>query len=343
MRHRERPGLGARTSAALSTLLALCTAACLHASRDERAITASATGPASPPPARVALGRALFFDTRLSRSGTLACATCHDPRLGLADGLPVARGHAGQPLPRHTPSLVNVGLGQSFFWDGRAASLEEQALQVIESPDEFDTTLAALTEVLRRDPWYPDAFAAAFPAGLTGANILAALADFERSLLAFDSPYDRWRGGDEHALAPAALRGLALFEGRARCTRCHAGPNFTDGGFHNTGVPTEDPGRIRVQRNVPFRTRPYPFFGNYKAFKTPTLRNVALSPPYFHDGSAATLAEVVRHYDVGGTSLDTYGRSPDVRPLGLNEREIADLVAFLEALTSPLAVVPPDP
>src|SRR6185503_12089872 len=144
-------------------------------------ITVGGTGlilPA-PPSARVALGRALFFDARLSRNEAVSCATCHDPNLGFSDGRRVAQGNAGQPLRRHTPTLVNVGLGQRFFWDGRSHSLEDQALAVIESPDEFDTTLDVVTDKLRQDPGYMDAFAAAFSTGLTGENVLRSIADFE--------------------------------------------------------------------------------------------------------------------------------------------------------------------
>jgi len=212
---------------------------------------------------------------------------------------------------------------------------------VIEGPNEFDTTLEVIVEKLRADERYRAAFAGAFTTGLTPENVLHALADFERSLQAFDSPFDRYRAGNEDAMSPAAVRGLALFEGKAGCVLCHRGPNFTDGEFHNTGVPTADQGRIEVVRNFHFSMRPYPFFGHYKAFKTPTLRNVALSPPYFHNGSVATLEEVVRFYDAGGTSHDTYGRSPDVKPLELSDEEIDDLVAFLEALTSPIEVGEP--
>ncbi len=134
---------------------------------------------------------------------------------------------------------------------------------------------------------------------------------------------------------------MKLFEGKALCSECHTAPHFTDGKFHNTGVPTEDLGRFAVQRSVELRMRPYPFFGHRKAFRTPSLRNVAQSPPYFHDGSVPRLRVVVEFYNQGGTSPDKYGRSPDVRPLNLNDREIDDLVEFLAALTTEFSMEPP--
>ncbi len=284
-------------------------------------------------PARVVLGRALFFDAGLSSSGKMSCSTCHDPALGFGDGRRLAVGKGGEQLRRHAPSLFNLALGEHFFWDGRSESLEKQALEVIENPLEFDTTLEAIVNTLRADPNYQRAFQKAFREGLTGQNVLRAIADFERSLVAFDSPFDRYLSGDTQALSSSAKRGYALFEGQAGCVNCHSGANFSDGDFHNTGVPTSDKGRLEVDRNVRFRMRPYPFLGHYKAFKTPTLRNVALSPPYFHNGIAATLRDVVNFYRVGGLARDEYGRSPDVHPLDLSQDDVADLVAFLESLT----------
>jgi cytochrome c peroxidase len=295
-----------------------------------------------PSPEEVALGRRLFFDPILSKDRTLSCATCHKPELGLSDGRPLGVGLGGKVLPRHTPSLYNLAFNTRFFWDGRAGSLEEQARLVIQSPDELGMTVESAVERLTADPTYVAAFAKAYPgSGLCGQNLLRALANFERTLVSCDAPFDRYLRGEASALPPEAVRGLALFLGKANCVACHNGPNFTDGKFHNTGVPGSDPGRLAVVRNIEFSMRPYPFFGNRGAFKTASLRNVRLSPPYFHNGSEKTLEDVVRFYNRGGKGTDVEAQSTDVRPLGLSEAEIKDLVAFLDSLTSPVIVNPP--
>ena len=157
------------------------------------------------------------------------------------------------------------------------------------------------------------------------------------------SPFDRYLQGDVEALGESAERGRALFFGRANCSACHRGPNLTDGGFHNTGVSGDDPGRAALDRVGEFRVQPYPFFQANKAFKTPGLRNVVLSAPYFHDGSEPTLRDVVRFYDQGGKDPDSYGLSADIKPLGLTDGEIDDIVAFLESLTSQVNIGPTDP
>ena len=203
-------------------------------------------------------------------------------------------------------------------------------------------TVDGLVERLRADASYVAAFAKAFPgSGLTGPNVLRALSDFQRTLISFNAPYDRYLQGDKSAMTPEAVRGMALFIGKANCVACHLGPNFTDGKFHNTGVTGSDPGRLAVVRNIEFSMRPYPFFGNRGAFKTASLRNVRLSPPYFHNGSEKTLEDVVRFYNRGGKGTDVEAQSTDVRPLGLTDTELQELVAFLDALTSPVAVEPP--
>ena len=327
---------------AAASVLLLALAGCAALARDGDGAAAGRLGaldPSSvppPAPARVELGRRLFFDAGLSRDGSLSCASCHRPELGLSDGRPTAVGLGGKALKRHTPSLYNLAWVGRYFWDGRAGSLEEQARMVLESPDEMGTTVDGVVEKLGRDASYVAGFEAAYPgSGLKGANVLDAIASFERSLVAAGAPFDRYVGGDASALAPGAVRGLKLFLGKANCVACHAGPAFTDGKFHNTGVSASDPGRIAVVRNIEFSMRPYPFFGHRGAFKTPGLRNVKLSPPYFHDGSAKTLEDVVRFYNQGGRHKDPEAHSPDVRPLGLQEGEIRDLLDFLDSLTSP--------
>ena len=302
------------------------------------------SAPPSPSAAdQTSLGKTLFFDTRLSFNGTTACATCHQPEQGFSDGERFSTGASGVTLGRHTPHLYNLAGMDAFFWDGRATSLEELARLVIESPVEMGHSLDALADELSAIPEYAHQFQAAFPeVGVTDLTIVRAIATFVRSLASENSPFDRYIAGDTKALAESANRGRELFFGGANCSRCHRGPNLTDGGFHNTGVPGDDPGRAALDRVGEFRVEPYPFFQANKAFKTPGLRNVALSPPYFHDGSEPTLRDVVRFYNQGGKDPDSYGLSSDIESLGLSEVEIDDLVAFLESLTARVDIGPTD-
>ncbi len=296
------------------------------------------THPGGPPPstAVIELGRELFFDTRLSATNTVACATCHKPERGFSDGQRFSVGVRGTPMKRHTPHLYNLAWGRTFFWDGRASSLEEQALVPIRNLEEMGLPGAFAAEKLRAIPAYDQTFARAFPkSGVTMRNIATALAAFERTLVARNAPVDRHNAGDASALDEAAERGKGLFFGRARCATCHSGPNFTDGLFHNTGVIGDDVGRAAFDRVGEFQMRPYPFFQMRRAFKTPGLRNVALTAPYQHDGSEASLAEVVRFYNLGGRDPRSYGKALDIRALHLTDGELDDLIAFLEALTSP--------
>jgi cytochrome c peroxidase len=242
-------------------------------------------------------------------------------------------------MKRHTPHLYNLAWGRSFFWDGRASSLEEQALEPIRHPDEMGLPRDLAATKLRDVPEYGQKFARAFPkSGITMKNIATALAAFERTLVARNAPVDRYAAGDASALDDAAVRGRELFFGKARCATCHSGPHFTDGLFHNTGVIGDDLGRAAFDRVGEFQMRPYPFFQMRRAFKTPGLRNAALTAPYQHDGSEATLSEVVHFYNLGGRDPRSYGKALDIRPLNLSEAQLDDLVAFLEALTSPDAV-----
>lgn len=287
--------------------------------------------------AEIALGKVLFFDTRLSSNDRTSCATCHEPALGFADGKRFSTGTTGTVLARHTPHLFNLAQNTSFFWDGRATSLQEQVRLVIENPDELDNDLGVLTSTLSLIPYYRDAFAYVYPGrGVAPGTITRAVAAFVASIRADDTPFDRFEAGDVNALPAAARRGKTLFFGSASCAKCHSGPNFSDDRFHNTGIPGEDKGRAALDRVGDFSDRPYPFFQTYKAFKTAGLRNVALTSPYFHDGSEQTLEDVVRFYNQGGREYLGAATSPEIRPLGLSEAEIGDLVAFLHALTSPI-------
>ncbi len=274
--------------------------------------------------AGVRLGRRLFFDPVLSADRTVACASCHQPEHGFASAGGRPRGIRGQQTARRAPSLFNRAYGVSFFWDGRAATLEEQALQPIENPAELGAGAAEAVRRLRADPDYRAQFDAAFADGVTAENLARALASFERVLLRGDSPVDRFRRGDLGALTDAQRHGLWLYESKGGCWRCHRGPNFTDEQYHNTGVSwgkePPDPGRYAVTHKEADRG----------GFKTPTLRGVALTAPYMHDGSLATLEDVVAFYNRGGSRnphLD-----PALAPLDLTGEEVRDLIAFLKAL-----------
>lgn len=245
-------------------------------------------------------------------------------------------------MKRHTPHLYNLAWSTTFFWDGRATSLEEQALMPIQSPDEMNLPLPAAVEKLKAVLYYADTFRRVFPKdGVTGKNMAKVIAAFERTIVSTGSAYDRSKAGDPTAMSPSALRGQELFFGRARCSNCHKGANFSDGLFHNTGVPGEDKGRAAFDRVGEFQMRPYPFFQTQRAFKTPGLRNVALSSPFFHDGSEPTLTDVVRFYNQGGKDPQSYGLASDVRPLALSGAQVDDLVAFLESLTALVEIVRP--
>jgi cytochrome c peroxidase len=278
-------------------------------------------------PAKVRLGRRLFFDPVLSADRTVACASCHVPDRGFAGADARAVGVGGRAGKRNAPTLLNVAYGTSFFWDGRAASLEEQALLPIADPLEMASSADEAVRRLRADPSYVADFRTAFgdDGEVTAQNLARALASFQRSLVTGDSPVDRFRHGEITALSEDAKQGLWLFEGRGGCWKCHSGHNFTDGRFHNTGVSwgaePGDTGRFAVTRQDQDRG----------AFKTPTLRNVARTAPYMHDGSMATLEEVVRYYGKGGNPNP--GLDPALKPLDLSEREVKQLAAFLRALS----------
>ena len=282
---------------------------------------ASADNPLTP--ARVALGRKLFFDPILSHDRTVACASCHRPDHGFASPDAKPLGIGGRTGPRRAPSLLNRAYGTAFFWDGRATTLEEQALEPIANPDEMGSSVADAVARLKADAGYRELFAAAFDDGVTPANLGKAIASFERVLLRGDSPVDKFRQrGERSAMTRAELHGFWLYESKGQCWQCHGGKNFTDEGFHNTGVSWggTDLGRFAVTKSEADRGK----------YKTPTLRGVKLTAPYMHDGSLKTLEEVVEFYNRGGGAnphLD-----PLMKPLNLSKEELADLVAFLKSL-----------
>jgi cytochrome c peroxidase len=274
---------------------------------------------------KIRLGAQLYFDPRLSADSTVSCATCHSPDTAWANHNRFDTGIRGQVGGRNSGTILDAGYMKYQFWDGRAASLEEQALGPIHNPIEMGETLENVVRKLREIPGYRDQFQKVFGTDVTTDGIAKAIASFERTVVTGPSPYDRYLTGEKEALSSRARRGMALFNGKAHCSPCHAGAILSDQAFHNLGVgmdaPNPDLGREVVTKDPKDRGR----------FKTPGLRNVALTAPYLHDGSAKTLREVVELYDRGGVrnpNLD-----PVVLPLHLTGNEIEDLVAFLEALT----------
>lgn len=276
----------------------------------------------------ILLGERLFFDSLLSRTRTLACASCHRPEFAFADTARQSRGVDHRTGRRNAPALINRGYGSSFSWDGRAASLEAQVLQPIRDTLEMGLSLDRLLARLESDSGYRRSFVRAFSDGITPINVSRALASYVRTIRSGDSPFDRYRAGDTAALSPAARRGLALFDGKANCSSCHVGANFTDEQFHNTGVAVDpaDVGRYMVTHREVDRG----------AFKTPTLREIARTAPFMHDGSLATLEAVVDFYDRGGRPSKFLDR--EIHPLRISDDEKRDLVAFLGVLGGRLSV-----
>ncbi|HET6304734.1 MAG TPA: cytochrome c peroxidase [Myxococcota bacterium] len=309
-----------------------------------------------PTAAKVELGKRLYFDARLSADGTVACATCHDPRQGFADPRAVSVGVGGATGVRNSPTVLNAAFLAEQFWDGRAKTLEEQALQPLVNPVEMAMPDHAAVETkLRGIPDYPPLFAAAFGDDrVTIERVGQAIASFERTLLSLDAPIDRFLAGDAKAIPEAAQRGWALYNGKARCNTCHGHvgvlPLLTDELYHNIGVAAKDvsfedlarqveghpedlaklshePGLNQLGRFLVTKERK-----DIGAFKTPQLRNVALTAPYMHDGSEKTLADVIEFYDRGGNPNPWLDGG--MRPLGLTPQEKSDLVALLETFTS---------
>lgn len=274
----------------------------------------------------VLLGKTLFFDPRLSADHSRSCATCHNPELGFGDGLALSPGTDGKPLQRHTPSLYNLAWSSVFFWDGRAATLEEQALMPISSSVEMNLPLDEMVERLQTVAHYREEFSAIYDDGINEAAVASALASFMRAIVANNAPFDRYLDGETSALGPEAQRGFALFAGKARCSECHSGANLTDDSFHNLGLPGTDAGRAEVVSADHL----------HGAFKTPGLRNITLTAPYMHDGSLPTLVSVLEFYNRGGG--EAANRSELMKPLNLSSREVTDLLAFLASLESPVTV-----
>ena len=280
---------------------------------------------------RAQLGKRLFFDKRLSRTGDIACASCHDQAHAFADPRPVSAGVDGRSGTRNAPTLVNLAWASTFFWDGRAKTLEEQARQPIENPLEMDLPLAEAVARVAADPLYDQAFQVAYSTGPTEDTVPKALASFIRTLVSGGSPYDRSLAGDGSALDPPAQRGEQLFFGKAACFHCHPPGALTNDGFFDDGsyVDGGDVGRQAVTGRT----------GDIGKFKTPGLRNVAQSAPYMHDGSLATLKDVIEQYNRGGRGDPN--TDPLIEPLSLSDDDKQDLLAFLQALTDDPFLVDP--
>ncbi len=272
---------------------------------------------------RELLGRTLFFDPRLSRSRSTSCASCHNPGFSWGDGLPKAVGDSKKLLNRRSPTILNTAWADLLFWDGRADTLEQQALCPISAKGEMNLPLNELLKTINDIPGYSPLFDRAYPALPVEIATARAIATFERTVISSQAPFDKWIAGDPNALSPAARNGFDLFNSKARCAQCHSGWNFTDNGFHDIGLRSHDKGR-----GAKLALEAMQF-----AFKTPTLRNADRRSPYTHDGSEPTLKSVIAFYDRGGDvkrpSLD-----PEIVPLNLTPKEIDDLEAFLKLLTS---------
>lgn len=276
--------------------------------------------------AKVELGKQLYFDGRLSKNDAISCAFCHNPFTGFADPRQTSIGVGGGIGGRQAPTVYNTGFIPLQFWDGRAGSLEEQAIGPIANPVEMAETHENVVKKLGKIKGYQQQFRAVFGTDVNLQGMAEAIAAYERTVVSTNSAFDKYVLGDAKGMDEAAVRGMALFKGKARCILCHNGPNFTDNQFHNFGVPQagpmkEDLGRFYVTRQE----------RDKGAFKTQTLRSITETAPYMHDGVFKTLEEVVDFLDQGGGQNPNL--SPMLKPLGLTQQEKADLIAFLKALT----------
>lgn len=311
---------------------------------------------------KVALGEALYFDKRLSVDGTVSCATCHDPATAFADRNSLAVGVGGRVGTRNVPTTLNAMFNQSQFWDGRARSLEEQAMQPLLNPLEMGMPdREAVVARLNAIPEYRQSFEAAFGTGaIEFDDVARAIASYERTLLSADSPFDRFMAGDPRAITEAQRRGWKLFRGKANCIACHTfsreSPFFTDNKFHNTGITAGDlnpeellnslrskspDGLDRKRVSELAHMEKFTELGRFLitrreqdtgAFKTPTLRDIELTAPYMHNASEKTLLDVMKFYNQGG--IKNRYLDEKIRPLNLNDGELSDLVEFMRALTS---------
>ena len=315
-------------------------------------------------PEKISLGQRLFFDRRLSADDTVSCSTCHDPTLAFTDRKPTSVGIQGRTGQRNAPTILNALYNKTQFWDGRVNTLEEQAaLPIVNAVEMGHPNLDAAVARIAAIEKYRQAFQRIFGRPINGVDLLRAIASYERTQLSFDSPFDHFIAGQTNAIDASARRGWDLFNNQARCNKCHAltdsqrdVTNFTDNDFHNIGIgiirhnvvalahqaeqliksgDTAAIDRAAIQTDMSSLGR---FLITKKekdiaSFKTPNIRNVLVTGPYFHDGSQETLWDVIDHYNKGAGLQDPY-LDEDIQPLALTEPEIDDLVAFLASLTS---------
>jgi cytochrome c peroxidase len=270
------------------------------------------------------LGQMLFFDPRLSGNNEVSCATCHDPNKGYGDAQPTLTLYNGVHGKRNSPTVINSGYYSTYFWDGRAASLEEQALGPIQNPDEMNQTLPELIKELKAVNGYEERFNLAFGEGVTEQNIAKALAAFQRQIVVKDTAYDRFLLGETEALTKQEIRGLDLFSGKALCITCHNGPNLSDNNYYNIGLNTEDEGRFAITGDK----------GDLGRIRTASLYGITHTAPYMRDGSLSTLEEVIDYYDRGGDNHPnkSFFMKQFMEPIGLTDQEKEDLLAFLKTL-----------
>jgi cytochrome c peroxidase len=316
-------------------------------------------------PEKIALGEKLFFDGRLSVDGTVACSTCHDPARAFTDGLPASVGIKGRVGQRNAPTVLNALYNKTQFWDGRAKTLEEQEGFPIVNPSEMgQPNLQAAVKQISAIPEYQQAFRKVFGRPPDGEDLVRAISSYERTLYSFDSPFDHYIAGDKNAISASAKRGWEIFNTRARCNKCHALTDtkrdptfFTDNDFHNIGIGiirhnvvqlacqaqqqinsgnkiAVDQAAIQTEMSALGRFLVTKKDADIAAFKTPDLRNVLMTAPYFHDGSQATLWDVMDHYNKGDGIHNPY-LDTDIRPLALTETDIDDVVALMASLTGP--------
>ena len=273
-------------------------------------------------PAKVQLGKQLFFDKRLSSDNTISCASCHDPEKGWSNGEQFATGVDGKKGGRNAPTIINAAYQRFQFWDGRATFVEGQALGPIQNPIEMNMKLEVLEKKLKSIDGYKKQFQEVFGGDVKSEYVAKAIGAFERTVLSGDAPYDRYKAGDKTALSEAAERGRRVFFNKAQCSACHSGSNFSDRAFHNIGIGMDkkkpDLGRFEITK----------LEGDKGSFRTPTLREIAKTAPYMHDGSLKTLEEVVEYYDKGGNANPQLDE--EIFPLKLSKQQKQDLVEFLK-------------
>lgn len=288
-----------------------------------------------PTKARVELGKMLYFDPRLSGDGNMSCATCHNPMFGWSDGLGTAKGVNSMVLGRASPTIINTAYNSVQMWDGRKKTLEDQATGPLKADVEMNANLPKLLDFLAGSEGYQKAFEEAYPnEGVSEDTLAKAIASYERTVISNKSPFDRWLKGKKKAMTKRQVKGFKLFVNpeKGKCAACHLGPNFTDNGFHNLGLASfgDDEPDLGRHGQIPLNMMK-------GAFKTPTLRDITTTAPYFHDGSAKTLMDVVNHYVDGGVVKTNL--SPNFQKANLDEKEKQLVVEFMQALTSPPMVV----